>query len=102
METVTARLVIKDTDGNLVLYRKEGGVALWATMSDEAADYDFDLTEAANTAAFEADGDFVVRNTADEVVWSTSISYGTGDLLTLDADDVLTLWDGAAVVWSTE
>ncbi|MFW5739599.1 MAG: hypothetical protein ACOC1F_04470 [Myxococcota bacterium] len=101
VQTKTARLVIQATDGNLVLYHKQSGAALWAVAAQEAADYDPAASGDRDWAVFTQAGELAVVSEAGRVVWSSTTSYGSGDRLVLGSDDTLSLWQGAVLVWST-
>ncbi len=100
VETASARLVIQDTDGNLVLYHKQSGDPLWAVAAQEP-DYDGGASGDRDWAVLTEQGALVVASEMGRSAWSSDWSHGTGDQLVLGADDTLSLFDGTEIVWST-
>ncbi len=85
------RLVMQQ-DGNLVLYRTEDMVAIWATNTNGSG---------AQSAHFLFDGNFVLYNQMHDVKWATNTSGHSNAVLILQNDGNMVMYDGDAPIWST-
>lgn len=79
------------SDGNLVLYNKESGTALWSAG-----------TKGGSFAVMQGDGNLVVYNTNGHAEWNSGTHGNSGASLALQNDGNMVIYrsDGVAV-WST-
>jgi predicted Ser/Thr protein kinase len=89
VETVRSKLIMQ-TDGNLVLYDKDG-TARWASQTSGAG----------NTAVFQADGNLVVYNAQTQPVWASNTGGANGATLKVLEDGNMVIATDGAVVWQT-
>ncbi len=85
------RLVMQQ-DGNLVLYRTEDMVAIWATNTNGSG---------AESAHFLFDGNFVLYNQMHDVKWATNTAGHANAVLILQNDGNMVMYDGDAPIWAT-
>ncbi len=85
------RLVMQQ-DGNLVLYRTEDMVAIWATNTNGSG---------AESAHLLFDGNFVLWNALHDVKWATNTSGHSNAILVLQNDGNMVMYDGDAPIWAT-
>lgn len=85
--------IILQRDGNLVLYRTSDGASLWSTASNG---------KGTATAAFQVDGNIVLRDPLGNAIWSSQTENRGASLLTLQDDGnlVMTLPNGTPI-WDT-
>jgi len=80
-------------DGNLVLYREDDGVPLWASNT---------WGTPATHAIMQTDGNFVIYDDAGKPYWSTNSWGQPGNWLVLQSDGNLVLYNTAGrAVWAT-
>jgi len=89
VETVRSKLIMQ-TDGNLVLYDKDG-TAHWASQTSGEG----------NTAVFQADGNLVVYNAQTQPVWASNTGGANGATLKVLEDGNMVIATDGGVVWQT-
>jgi hypothetical protein len=85
--------LILQRDGNLVLYRTSDDSPLWSTGTNG---------QAVTTAAFQTDGNLVLRDAAGNPLWSSGTNGWGGDTLTLQDDGNLVMLAKGNPVWSSD
>ncbi|MEV0737900.1 protein kinase [Streptomyces sp. NPDC050549] len=89
LQTVRSKLIMQ-TDGNLVLYDKDG-TAHWASQTSGEG----------NTAVFQADGNLVVYNARTQPVWASNTGGAAGATLKVLEDGNMVIATDGGVVWQT-
>ena len=89
VETVRSKLIMQ-SDGNLVLYDKDG-TAHWASQTSGEG----------NTAVFQADGNLVVYNARTQPVWASNTGGANGATLKVLEDGNMVIATDGGVVWQT-
>lgn len=86
-------VLIMQADGNLVLYREDDGVPLWASNT---------WGTPATHAVMQTDGNFVVYDDAGKPYWATGTWGQPGNWLVLQNDGNLVLYNhSGTAVWAT-
>jgi roadblock/LC7 domain-containing protein len=81
------------TDGNLVLYRKSNGQALWDTKT---------YGRNVNKTIFQNDGNLVIYNTSNQAVWASRTDGRGGKRLTVQDDGNLVIYNAQnQALWAT-
>ena len=81
------------SDGNLVLYRKSNGQALWATGTDRRN---------VRQTIFQADGNLVVYNTSNQPVWASGTDRKGGAKLVVQDDGNVVMYNSQnQSLWAT-
>jgi len=89
LQTVRSKLTMQ-TDGNLVLYDKDG-TARWASQTSGAG----------NTAVFQTDGNLVVYDAQTQPVWASNTGGADGATLKVLEDGNMVIATDSGVVWQT-
>lgn len=85
--------LIMQGDGNLVLYRKSDGKALWATGTNG---------KGAMRAIMQSDGNLVLYTSANAAVWASNTVGNPGSFLQLQTDGNLVIYKGTTPLWDTQ
>jgi hypothetical protein len=81
------------TDGNLVLYRKSNGQALWDTKT---------YGRNVNRTIFQNDGNLVIYNTSNNAVWASNTDRRGGTRLTVQDDGNFVMYNAQnQALWAT-
>lgn len=87
-----AYVVIFQSDGNFVLYRK-GGAAIWDSGTAGSG---------AKRAVMQTDGNFVLYNFAGRPLWDTKTAGRKGAFLAVQNDGNVVIYVGSSPVWTAD
>lgn len=80
------------TDGNLVIYRRDNNGAIWASGTNGRGGY---------RATMQGDGNLVIYQSNNHPIWDTRTHGRGGDKLVMQDDGNLVIYDGSRPIWAS-